>query len=169
MDEIAALIEPNISALRRYAFALTRDGDLADDMVQDCLERAVRKWHLRSSDENLRAWLFAILHNVFVSHMRGSSRRGHQVDLEGAENTPCPTMSQERHLTVRDALAGLDVLPPEQREVLLLVGVEELSYAEAAEVLGIPIGTVMSRLSRGREGLRRFMETGCLEPVRSIK
>jgi RNA polymerase sigma factor (sigma-70 family) len=169
MDEIAALIEPNISALRRYAFALTRDGDLADDIVQDCLEHAVRKWHLRAPDGNLRAWLFAILHNVFISHMRGCSRRVSQIDLEGAANTPCPNITQEGHLAVRDALTGLDQLPAEQREVLLLVGVEELSYAEAAQVLGIPIGTVMSRLSRGREGLRRFMETGHVETVRSIR
>jgi RNA polymerase sigma-70 factor (ECF subfamily) len=166
MDEIAALIEPNISALRRYAFALTRDSDLADDMVQDCLEHAVRKWHLRRLDGNLRAWLFSILHNVFVSHMRGSFRRGSQVDFQGAEFAPCPERSQESHLAVRDALEGLALLPAEQREVLLLVGVEELSYAEAAQVLGIPVGTVMSRLSRGRESLRRFMETGDPEPSR---
>ena len=169
MDEIAALIEPNISALRRYAFALTRDSDLADDLVQDCLEHAIRKWHLRTPDWNVRAWLFSILHNVFVSHMRGCSRRVRQTGLEGAKNTPCPDMDQEGHLAVRDALVGLDQLPSEQREVLLLVGVEELSYAEAAQVLGIPIGTVMSRLSRGRESLRRFMETGHAEALRSIK
>jgi RNA polymerase sigma factor (sigma-70 family) len=169
MDEIAALIEPNISALRRYAFALTRDGDLADDIVQDCLEHAIRKWHLRTPDGNVRAWLFAILHNVYVSHVRGCARQVSQTCLEGAENTPCSGMDQEGHLAVRDALSGLDQLPQEQREVLLLVGVEELSYAEAAQVLGIPIGTVMSRLSRGRESLRRFMETGHAETLRSIK
>lgn len=169
MDEIEALIEPKISALRRYAFALTRDDDLADDLVQDCLEHAVRRWHLRASDQNLRAWLFAILHNLFVSHIRCRSRRGAQIDLESMGDAPSMEASQEGRLTVRDALSGLDLLPTEQREVLLLVGVEEMSYAEAAHVLGIPIGTVMSRLSRGRESLRRILETGRAETLRSIK
>ncbi|MCB5174197.1 MULTISPECIES: sigma-70 family RNA polymerase sigma factor [Microvirga] len=169
MNEIEALIQPKIPALRRYAFALTRDNDLADDLVQDCLEHAVRRWHIRAADENLRAWLFAILHNVFISHVRYCSRRGAQVDFTCMEDPPSRDGVQERRLEVRDALSGLAQLPAEQRDVLLLVGVEEMSYAEAAQVLGIPIGTVMSRLSRGREGLRRILETGQAETLRSVK
>jgi RNA polymerase sigma-70 factor (ECF subfamily) len=169
MDEIEALIEPKISALRRYAFALTRDSDLADDLVQDCLEHAVRRWHLRTPNGDLRAWLFSILHNAFVSYMRSRSRQGAQIDLESMDDAPALEASQEGRLTVQDALSGLDLLPVEQRAVLLLVGVEEMTYAEAAHVLDIPIGTVMSRLSRGRESLRRILENGHAEGSRSVK
>jgi RNA polymerase sigma factor (sigma-70 family) len=168
MDEMTALIEPRIPDLRRYAFALTRNRDLADDLVQDCLERAVRRWHQRGSDANVRAWLFAILHNVFVSHLRYCSRRGAQFGLAGFDGETIPMTTdpiQEVQLVVRDALAGLAFLPVEQREILLLVGVEEMSYAEASQVLDVPIGTVMSRLSRGRESLRRFLEGGQAAPV----
>jgi RNA polymerase sigma factor (sigma-70 family) len=172
MDEMTALIERRIPALRRYAFALTRNRDLADDLVQDCLERAVRRWQQHGSEANVRAWLFAILHNVFVSHLRYRSRRGAQVGLAelGGETVMMSTGPvQEEQLVVQDALAGLAFLPFEQREVLLLVGVEEMSYAEAAQVLGIPVGTVMSRLSRARASLRRFIEGDQTAPVRHVK
>ena len=168
-DEIAALIEPHIPALRRYAWALLRDDDAADDLVQDTLERSLSRWHLRRREGNLRACLFAIEHNLFVSRIRRWSRRGIRVGVEEAEASVGAEVDPEGRLALRDVLAGLDRLPQEQREVLLLVGVEDLSYDEAAQVLGIPLGTVMSRLSRGREKLRVYLETGRAPNLRRIK
>lgn len=168
-DEIAALLEPHIPALRRYAWALLRDDDAADDLVQDTLERAVSRWHLRRRNGDLRAWLFTIEHNLFVSCIRKWSRRGVRVGLDEAAVTAAREPDQDSRMGLRDVLAGLDRLPDEQREVLLLVGVEDLSYEEAARVLGVPIGTVMSRLSRGRERLRIFLETGRSPNLRRVK
>jgi RNA polymerase sigma factor (sigma-70 family) len=169
MDEIAALIEPQIQALRRYARALVRDGDAADDLVQDCLEHAVTRWNCRRPDGNLRAWLFAILHNLFISSLRRRARHGLHLSLDETAALPLAEGAQEGRVAVRDVLTGLDQLPADQRAVLILVGVEEMSYAEAASVLGVPIGTVMSRLSRGRESLHRFVETGRAVALRRVK
>ena len=159
MNEVAILIEPHIPALRRFAWALLREDEAADDLVQDCLERAVGRWHLRRREGNLRAWLFAILHNLFISRLRTQKRRGVHVEFNDDMALSTPP-DQDAGLMLSDVLAGLDALPLEQRSVLLLVGVEDLSYEEAARVLDIPIGTVMSRLSRGRERLRQYLETG---------
>ena len=157
MNDLAAEVEPHIPALRRYAWALLRDDQSADDLVQDCLERAVGRWHLRRRDGSLRAWLFAILHNQFVSGRRRQKRRGTPIALEDMPAEPMASADPEQVLAFRDLMAGLDELPEEQRAVVLLVGVEDLSYEETARALGVPIGTVMSRLSRGRERLRRYM------------
>ena len=157
MPDRAALIEPHIPALRRYAWALCRDGHQADDLVQDCLERALGAWHLRRVEGSVRAWLFAILHNGFLSGRRRDGRRGPHAPLEEADE-PGQEATQEDRLVMRNVVTALGTLPDDQRAVLLLVGVEDLSYAEAAHVLGVPIGTVMSRLSRGRERLRRAVE-----------
>jgi RNA polymerase sigma factor (sigma-70 family) len=167
-DEIAALIEPHIPALRRYAWALLRDDDAADDLVQDTLERAIARWHLRPRDGNMRAWLFAIEHNLFVSCIRRWSRRGVHVGMDEAAAL-CAGAPQEASSAMRDVLAAIDALPEEQRTTLLLVGVEDLSYEEAAHVMGVPIGTVMSRLSRGRERLRLLLETGRSPALRRVK
>jgi len=153
-----ALIEPLIPGLRRYAWALCRNAQDADDLVQDCLLRALGRWHLRRPDASLRAWLFAILHNGFVSARRQAARRP-QADLPAHDERPVHP-AQEHALMLDDVVAALDALPDEHREVLLLVGVEDLTYEEAARVLDVPVGTVMSRLSRGRERLRRAVENG---------
>jgi RNA polymerase sigma-70 factor (ECF subfamily) len=158
MEEIAALVEPHIPALRRFAWALLRDEEGADDLVQDCLERAIGRWHLRRRDGNVRAWLFSILHNLFVSGLRARRRRGEHVAFE--DDMPAEASGPDGRLVIRDVLAGLDALPEEQRSVLLLVGVEELEYQEVARILDVPVGTVMSRLSRGRERLRQYLGTG---------
>lgn len=148
-------LERHIPALRRFAWALTRRGDEADDLVQDCLERALaRAGSFRGQGER-RAWLFSILHNLFVSHRRRAARRA-TLPLEDAPE-PARPPNQEHAVSARELLAALERLPEDQRVVLLLVGVEDLSYEEAARALGIPIGTVMSRLSRGRERLRRLV------------
>ena len=152
------LIVPYIPNLRRYARALVGDRDGADDLVQDTLERAVRKFHLwRPGD--LRAWLFSIMHNVFVNQLK-ARRISPEVDIdEAAIAAPIPTATA---IDVGDVQRALSALAPEQREVLLLVALEDMTYADVSRALGIPIGTVMSRLSRGRERLRRAMNG---EPV----
>ena len=168
-DEIAARIEPLIPGLRRYAFALVRDRDGADDLVQDCLERAVGRWHLRRPDGDLRAWLFAILRNLHLSGLRQRSRRGPHVALDEVASPPAVDGDQDGRTGLRDILSGLDTLSEEHRTILLLVGVEDMSYEEAARVIGLPVGTVMSRLSRAREKLRTFLETGTRSPLRRVK
>lgn len=149
------LIVAELPRLRRYARALTGDTARADDLVQDTLERALSRWTLWRSGSNLRAWLFAIMHNVFVNQIKAGQRLEFYGDDPPPEPEARPTQSDA--LEVRDLAMVLQRLPPEQREVLLLVGLEELSYEEAAKALNIPIGTVMSRLSRGRERLRALL------------
>jgi len=146
------LIVPYIPNLRRYARALVGDRDGADDLVQDTLERAVRKFHLwRPGD--LRAWLFSIMHNVFVNQLKA---RKIPTDVEIDETIAAPASSVST-LDLQDLQRALGTLAPEQREVVLLVALEDMSYADVSRALGIPMGTVMSRLSRGRERLRRVM------------
>lgn len=169
VDEIAALVEPHIPALRRYAWALLRDPEAADDLVQDCLERAVGRWRLRRRDGDLKSWLFAIQHNLFIDGLRRKRREALRVDVEDLSTFPAFGIEQDDRAGVRDILACLDLLPVEQKAVLLLVGVEDMSYGEAARVLGIPIGTVMSRLSRGRERLRRLLDALPAPQIRRVK
>ncbi len=148
-------IEDHIPGLRRYAMALLRDPARADDLVQDTLERALRKFSLWRRGSSLRTWLFAIMHNQFHNQLR-HERVVTQVEAAytaSGEHTSSGS-TQEDDLHVRELLRALDNLHPDHREVLLLVGLEELSYRETAEVLGVPVGTVMSRLSRARERLR---------------
>lgn len=127
--------------------------------MHDCLVRALTRLHTHRNASSLRAWLFTIMHNLFVSQWRHKRAQGHTTTLDetSADSSPVPP-NQEYQIELRHALRALYALPQEQREVLVLVAVEDLSYAEVAQVLGIPPGTVMSRLSRGRERLRRIME-----------
>jgi RNA polymerase sigma-70 factor (ECF subfamily) len=162
------LVEPLIPALRRYARALMRERAAADDLVQDSLERAISRWHQRRPDGDVRSWLFAILHGLAINRLRQAQRRGRHIAMEDADAAALARPpDQEAALRHRDLLRALDELPEEQRSVLLLVSVEDLPYAEAAQVLGIPIGTVMSRLSRAREKLLRSMEGGEEQPARA--
>ena len=156
MPDRAALIEEQIPGLRRFACALLRGNrEAADDLVQDTLERALSHWNLRRNQGNLRGWLYTILYNRFLSDQHRVRRRGPHDAL--SEETELPGIDGGQHsvLEHRDLLRAFAALPEEQRTVLLLVGVEDLSYQEAARILRVPIGTVMSRLSRGRERLRR--------------
>ncbi len=153
------LVEPLIPALRRYARSLLQDRTAADDLVQDCLERAVRSWHQRRANGDARTWMFTILHNLAVNRMRQNARRGRDVPLADADDAALSRPpSQEEGIRQTELLQALNTLPDDERSVLLLVSVEDLSYAEAAQVLDIPIGTVMSRLSRAREKLLRTLE-----------
>ena len=174
MDQLLREIEPLIPALRRYARALLRDRAGADDLVQDCLERAIGRWPQRRDGE-VRPWLFAILHNLAIDRFRQRTARGVHMPIdETNENEFFEAAAQESRLMYQDVLGKLATLPEDQRAVLLLVAVEDLSYAEAAKVLDIPAGTVMSRLSRARERLQREIEgttaqSGNVLPLRSVK
>ncbi len=177
MPDRTALIEAQIPGLRRFACALLRgDREAADDLVQDTLERALSHSDQRRNQENLRGWLYAILYNRFLSNQRRVRRRGPHGALTEETELSGICGGQQSALEHRDLLRAFAALPEEQRTVLLLVGVEDLSYQEAARVLGVPTGTVMSRLSRGRERLRRSMHgelnqngPGCSAALRRVK
>ena len=143
-----------IPRLRRYARALTGDRSAAEDLVQDTLERAWSKFHLFRRGTDLRAWLFTVMHNVYVNQMR-AARPVAPLDDEMPELAR-PARESDM-LVLRDLDATIRRLPVEQREVLLLVALEDMSYDQAARALEIPIGTVMSRLSRAREKLRAML------------
>ena len=157
MSDFARRLEQEIPALRRYARYLVRDVERADDLVQDCLERAFAKRFLWRKPESFRPWLFALLRNVHLNQVRWRSRRPAEVPIETATLAAHPEAQVDR-VMAGEVLAALEALDPDQREVLVLVAVEGLQYREAAGVLGIPVGTVMSRLSRGRERMRRALE-----------
>ena len=156
-------IATHIPQLRRYARALTGDYTAAEDLVQDTLERAWKRIGLWRLGSDLRAWLFTIMHNLHVNQLKADSRQqGQPPEQATLDLSVRPT--QEDRLELRDLNKALRKLSNEQREVLLLVGLEQMSYEEVAKVLGIPIGTVMSRLSRGRDQLRAMMEGGSAAP-----
>lgn len=150
-----AQVVDQLPALRRYARALTGDAWVADDLVQDTLERACRKWILWRPGSDLRAWLFTLMHNVYLNQRRGL--------------VPLEPLDAEAHAALPGAagVAGdiaidlercLRRLPAEQRAVLLLVTLEDMAYADVARVLGVPVGTVMSRLARARAKLRELLD-----------
>ena len=168
MADPGALLEPLIPALRRYAYALLRNHAAADDLVQDTLERALSHWTSRRPDGELRAWLFSILRNLHIDAYRQARRRGAEVEIDEDDHRETATR-QETALEARDVLAALDQLPEEQKSLLLLIGVEDFSYEEAARVVGVPIGTVMSRLSRARQRLRSIVEHGPVTLLRRVK
>lgn len=152
--DMVSLIEPLIPVLRRYARALVRDRTAADDLVQDCLERAISRWHQRRSDGDTRSWIFTILHNLAMTRLNRTAKQPHHTTIEDTdEKLLSVAASQEDRLRYQELLSALAQLPESERAVLLLVSVEDLSYAETARVLDVPIGTVMSRLSRARARL----------------
>jgi len=161
-------IEAEIPRLRRYARALTRDAVTADDLVQDCLTRALGKLHLWQQGTDLRAWLFTILHNQYVNHIRRAVREGSAVGLNESEPLLSRAPQQGKRLELRDLERAIAKLPEEQRSVILLVGLEGMRYEEVAAVLDVPVGTIRSRLSRGREALRRLTGAVPDEEVDSV-
>lgn len=169
MRETDRLIEQHIPRLRRYARALVGDRMHADDLVQDTLERAWGKFHLWRRGSDLRAWLFSVMHNVHANSVTKHVRSPALLPLDDEALALPSRATQEDDLHLRDLQAALANLPEEQRAVLLLVGLEEMRYEEVAEVLGIPIGTVMSRLSRGRERLRQILAGTAAPALRVVK
>ena len=150
MPDLRGQLSEEIPRLRRFARALTRDRETADDLVQDTLVRALRA-ETRWAGTNLRVWLFTILANLNRNRLRGLARKAPHADLDEADDGhSVPATSGESG----DIIRALDALSAEHREVIILVGVEGLSYDECAEALAIPVGTVMSRLFRARTLLR---------------
>jgi RNA polymerase sigma-70 factor (ECF subfamily) len=162
-------IEGCIPALRRYARALTRDADRADDLVQDCVERAIRKRGLWLPTGPLQAWLFKILLNVYRNDIRHKRRRGEQVSLDAMTVEPAMPAPQPGRIALSEMSRALEQLPDEQREALLLVVIDGASYQEAAGILGIPAGTLMSRLGRARAALRTLTGAGDEPRLRTVK
>ncbi|CAK0743489.1 ECF RNA polymerase sigma factor EcfG [uncultured Gammaproteobacteria bacterium] len=153
-------LEAHVASLRRYARTLLRRGADADDLVQETLTRALAGAASFTMGTNLRAWLFTILHNTYVNQVRRQASRPEEELPEALELRLSEPATQESRLELRDMSRALDTLPAEQRQVLLLVALEGLKYEEVAATLGIPVGTVMSRLSRGREAVRRALGDG---------
>ena len=157
MPDFAGLLEEQIPRMRRYALTLTRNHDRADDLVQTALMRAIAKQHLFQPGTNLRAWLFTLLHNQHVNEVRRSVNQGISIDLEDASKDLVAVANTSAPRQLKELDAAIGRLPIEQRQVILLVGLEGMAYEEVAAILMVPIGTVRSRLSRGRAALRQPM------------
>jgi RNA polymerase sigma-70 factor (ECF subfamily) len=156
--ELSATLHGYTTGLRRYALSIARDPTLADDLVQECMKRALTYIGTGHNIENMRAYLFTILNNVYADELSGRKRRdGWQVPIEDVANHLASLPNQIPRLEFRDLQRALAALPCEQRQVVLLIGVEGESYKSAAELIGIPVGTVMSRLNRGRKMLKRLL------------
>lgn len=164
MDGFDSQLAEQIPRLRRYAQMLLRNRARADDLVQDTLERSWSRQHLWQPGTDLRAWMFTIMHNLYVNQIR----RREPEPLADEQLLSMPT-EDDQTLQLRDVQRALACLTSDAREILLLVAVEELKYAEVAQVLNLPIGTVMSRLSRAREQLRAILNGTALTVVRSSK
>jgi len=151
-------IAAEIPHLRRYARALTRNREAADDLVQDTLERALRKRHLWRPSGRLRSWLFRMLYRLYLNQ-RPRKRREYDkvVPLEVAQQQLGRFPSHDMSLHCLDVMHAVHSLPPRQREILLLVALEQPDYVEGARMLGVPVGTFRSRLSRARTALRERM------------
>ena len=158
MPDFGKLLKFSIPRLRRYARALTRNSAWADDLVQNCLVRAIAKQHLWQEGTDLRAWLFTILHNQHVNDVLRSAREGASVPVEEMAAAFPVESNAVNSLQLRDLHQAMSRLPEEQRQIILLVGLEGMRYEHVANILNIPIGTVRSWLSRGRETLRVLME-----------
>jgi len=168
---LAWLIAREIPQLRRFAAMLTRDPAAVDDLVQDCLERALRKQHLWQRRGTLRSWLFRLLYRRYIDQQRSRrARRRLMVEADAQAAGRIQPAAQEDNVIVANIADAMDRLPPEQRAAILLVSVEGMSYAEAASTLGIAVGTLRSRLSRGRDRLRStWQPESQITPLRRVK
>lgn len=169
MESFERLIVEQIPRLRRYARALTGEGMAADDLVQGTLARAIHRRHQWIRRKGIRPWLFTIMHNLYVNDIEKRARTPTIVALEDDDVRIAVNGRPEAGLLLRDLGRALGDLPSEQRAVVLLVGLEQFSYKDTGRVLGIPIGTVMSRLSRGRERLRELMSDNGSVGLRRVK
>ena len=169
MAQLERLIIREIPSLRAYARLLVGERNRADDLVQDCLERAWSRAHLFRAGGDMRVWLFTILHNLYVSDIRQQQRRPTVVPLAEHDATLAAPPREDFHMEIADLDRALVELPADQRAAVLLVGVEDMSYEEAAAVLAIPVGTLMSRLHRGRKRLRILMNGKAPPRLQRIK
>ena len=158
LSEFHRLIERQIPRLRRYALALTRNRDRADDLVQDTLGRALAKEQFWQPGTNIRAWLFTIMHNQNVNNVRRYIRDSAELDIEQISPTLTATTDPTVTRKMFELERALAQLPLEQHQVILLVGLEGMSYEDTAGILTIPVGTVRSRLSRARDALRKLLD-----------
>jgi len=157
--DVAPHVEPLIPALRRYARMLVRNREMAEDLVQDCLERVVSRWSERRREGSTRSWMFAIAHNLAVNVLRQQTQRGPHLDIEEIdESALAQPAGQEHRIRHNELMRALQALADDQRAAVVLVCVDGLSYAEAALELDVPIGTVMSRLARARAKLQRALD-----------
>ncbi|HTM76936.1 MAG TPA: sigma-70 family RNA polymerase sigma factor [Devosia sp.] len=168
MSDFLDQIETCVPALRRYARALTRNIDLADDLVQDCLERAISRRGLFRPTGPVRAWLFTILLNLYRNSLRSARRHGDTLDIDTLPELSTPA-TQPGHIALAELARAIETLPLEQKEALLLIALEGFSYAEAATVLGVPQGTLMSRLGRARASLRAATGNSAEPHLRTVK
>ncbi len=159
----------NVTALRRYAMFLSGDASRADDLVQESLVRVLAHARAWRPIKDIRAYLFTTMHNVFVDNNRRYHARISDQPVESVLANLVSPASQSQRMEILELVEALQELSAEQREAVLLVGLEGMSYAETAKVLGVPIGTVMSRLSRGREALRRLTDRGSVTQLRVVK
>ena len=148
----------HLPALRRYALGLSGSMPAADDLVQDCIERALRRMETLQSEEKMAGWLRSILFNLFIDTRRQAKYRGEGLPMEVMENVPGVSAQPDKRHEASEVLHAASRLHLQHRQVLILVGVEGLSYREAAEELGLPLGTVMSRLARARDQLRALLD-----------
>ncbi|WP_285416200.1 sigma-70 family RNA polymerase sigma factor [Pseudomonas sp. efr-133-TYG-5] len=168
MSEIDEQLREIIPRLRRFALSLTRNGSSADDLVQASLERALSSWAARRAEGDLRAWLFAILYRQFLDANRRSRRYARMLEFFTGRDDAEPSV--ERTVIAQSTLQAFDRLPTEQRALLLMVSVEGLSYKDVAQILEVPTGTVMSRLSRARQALRQLSDGEISSPsLRRLK
>lgn len=158
MNRFENLLVEQIPALRRYAWALSGDSNQVDDLVQECLTRAISRRKLWISQKGMRPWLFTILHNIFVNTLRRVGSSPVSSSLEDYENSAISASDADAMCVLSDFEQSLKQLPVDQREALLLVGMEQLSYKEASKVAGVPVGTIMSRLSRARQQLSKNLD-----------
>ncbi|WP_236177501.1 MULTISPECIES: sigma-70 family RNA polymerase sigma factor [Pseudomonas] len=156
MNTLDEQLRDLIPRLRRFALSLTRNSSSADDLVQASLERALSGWGDKRADGDLRAWLFSILYRQFLDAHRRSRRYARMLEFFTGRDDAEPSV--ERTVIAQSTLKAFDRLPTEQRALLLMVSVEGLTYKEVAEILGVPTGTVMSRLSRARQALRQLSD-----------
>lgn len=157
-SRLANELNENLPKLKSYAVAITRDPNDADDIVQECVKRAITYIHDDSHIRSMQAYLFTILNNVYMDELSRRKRCGTTVDIKTVENSIYAQPPQMPHMECLDVARAFSKLSPDQRKVMQLISVNGMSYQAAAKQLDVPIGTVMSRLNRAREALRERLE-----------
>ena len=158
--ELGLGVLEHTASLRRYAHFLTRTTDQADDLVQDCIMRALSRSHLYRPDTNLRAWLFTIMRNIFITQSRKAAHRRNYANECMAMSSDATAPNQFHAVALKESLELVETLPTRERQAILMLGVFEMTYIEAAQHSGIKVGTMKSRASRGRAHLRVLSQPG---------